>query len=316
MHLRTNIIRNIFVLALVIGACTSCDNDFMQVEAPKTTGVLRLQMSSNQHYIDIETRASVPLTSWDGYTITLKQGDKAIDATFDNGVAILEAGTYTLSATNAASVDNGYSGPLYSGSESVTIEVGKQTDVTLDLGKPKNAKVTLIASKDFTDLYTISSFKIGDVELNTNDAFYFPVTETPLTYTLVADAKSGSHVQDITSATGTITISAGTHTPITLKINPIDDSLVMIETGTEYGGVFQQLINVARASIKELKEDYEDYLTTRNLCKWDDQHPRFAPMLDFCRQHNNQADYSSMYYKASDEELANLALPSADRWTR
>lgn len=239
MHLRTNIIRNIFVLALVIGACTSCDNDFMQVEAPKTTGVLRLQMSSNQHYIDIETRASVPLTSWDGYTITLKQGDKAIDATFDNGVAILEAGTYTLSATNAASVDNGYSGPLYSGSESVTIEAGKQTDVTLDLGKPKNAKVTLIASKDFIDLYTISSFKIGDVELNTNDAFYFPVTETPLTYTLVANAIKGSHVQDITSATGTITISAGTHTPITLKINPIDDSLVMIETGTEYDGVFQ-----------------------------------------------------------------------------
>ena len=65
---------------------------------------------------------------------------------------------------------------------------------------------------------------------------------------------------------------------------------------------------MARASIKELKEDYEDYLTTRNLCKWDDQHPRFAPMLDFCRQHNNQADYNSMYYKASDEELANLAL--------
>lgn len=69
-----------------------------------------------------------------------------------------------------------------------------------------------------------------------------------------------------------------------------------------------KLINVARASIKELKEDYEDYLTTRNLCKWDDQHPRFAPMLDFCRQHNYQADYSPMYYKASDEELANLAL--------
>ena len=69
-----------------------------------------------------------------------------------------------------------------------------------------------------------------------------------------------------------------------------------------------KLINVARASIKELKEDYEDYLTTRNLCKWDDQHPRFAPMLDFCRQHNNQADYSPMYYNASDEELANLAL--------
>lgn len=239
MQLKANIICNILVLALVIGACTSCDNDFMQVEAPKTTGVLRLQMSSNQHYIDIETRASVPLANWDEYTITLKQGDKDVDATFDNGVAILEAGTYTLSATNAASVDNGYDGALYSGSKSVTIEAGEQKDVTLDLGKPKNAKVTLKASKDFTDLYTISSFKIGDVELNTSDAFYFPVTETPLTYTLVADAKPGSHVQDITSATGTIAISAGTHTPITLKINPIDPNLVIIVTGTEYGGVFQ-----------------------------------------------------------------------------
>lgn len=244
MHLRTNIIRNIFVLALVIGACTSCDNDFMQVEAPKTTGVLRLQMSSNQHYIDIETRASVPLTSWDGYTITLKQGDKAIDATFDNGVAILEAGTYTLSATNAASVDNGYSGPLYSGSESVTIEAGKQTDVTLDLGKPKNAKVTLALSEAFSAKYDLSSMTLTDGSVTSsmtpsNTTAYFPASVTQLTYTLVADAKSGSHVQDITSATGTITISAGTHTPITLKINTIDDSLVMIVTGTEYDGEFQ-----------------------------------------------------------------------------
>lgn len=239
MQLRTNIIRNILVLALVIGACTSCDNDLMQVEAPKTTGVLRLQMSSNQHYIDIETRASVPLTSWDGYTITLKQGDNAVDATFNNGVAILEAGTYTLSVTNESEQYTAYSGPIYSGSMDVTIEAGKQRDVTLDLGKPKNAKVTLIASKDFTDLYTISSFKIGDVELNTSDAFYFPASVTQLTYRLVADAKSGSHVQDITSATGTIAISAGTHTPITLKINPIDPNLVIIETGTEYDGEFQ-----------------------------------------------------------------------------
>ncbi|MBQ2363041.1 MAG: DUF4493 domain-containing protein [Bacteroidaceae bacterium] len=239
MQLRTNIIRNILVLALVIGACTGCDNDFMQVEAPKTTGVLRLQMSSNQHYIDIETRASEPLANWDGYTITLKQEGQAVDATFDNGVAILEAGTYTLSVTNESEQYTAYSGPIYSGSMDVTIEAGEQKDVTLDLGNPKNAKVTLIASKDFTDLYTITSFKIGDVELNTNDVFYFPASVTQLTYTLVANAKKDSHVQDINYATGTIAISAGTHTPITLKINPIDPNLVIIETGTEYDGEFQ-----------------------------------------------------------------------------
>ena len=69
-----------------------------------------------------------------------------------------------------------------------------------------------------------------------------------------------------------------------------------------------RLINVARASIKELKEDYEDYLTARNLCKWDDRHPRFADMLAYCRTHNKLEDFSGMFSKASDEELANLAL--------
>ena len=69
-----------------------------------------------------------------------------------------------------------------------------------------------------------------------------------------------------------------------------------------------KLINVARASIKELKEDYEDYLIARQLSKWDEGHPRFNSLLDFCRQHNDEKDYNDMYSKASDEELANLAI--------
>ena len=69
-----------------------------------------------------------------------------------------------------------------------------------------------------------------------------------------------------------------------------------------------KLINVARASIKELKEDYEDYLTARNLIIWDARHPRFNAMLDFCRQHNEPEEYSSLFSKANDEELANMAL--------
>lgn len=239
-----NIIRSILVLALVIGACTGCDNDFMQVEAPKTTGVLRLQMASNQHYIDIETRASEPLANWDGYTITLKQEDQAVDATFDNGVAILEAGTYTLSVTNESAEYTAYSGPIYYGSTDVTIEAGKQTDVTLDLGKPKNAKVTLALSEAFSAKYNLSSMTLTDESVTSsmtpsNTTAYFPASVTQLTYTLVANAKAGSYVQDITSATGTIAISAGTHTPINLNLNPIDPNLVIIETGTEYGGVFQ-----------------------------------------------------------------------------
>lgn len=231
-----NIIRNILVLALVIGACTSCDNDFMQMEAPNNKGVLRLQMSSNQHYIDIETRATLSQNELANYKFTLNTGQ---ELDFTNGSAILEAGSYTLSATNATEQYTAYSGPIYSGSVNFTLSAGEQKTVTLDLGKPKNAKVTLVADKSFNDLYTISSFKIGNVELNTTDEFYFPVTGTPLTYNLVANAKKGSHVQDITSATGTIAISAGTHTPITLKINPIDPNLVIIGTGGNHNGEFQ-----------------------------------------------------------------------------
>ena len=237
-----NKFQNIFHILAVLAfgmLGIGCSSEDTQVEAPKTTGVLRLNMSSDEVYIQTGTRAVQTLTDWSGYQFTLDNGTTSTPLVFADGKAVIEAGTYTLSATNAASVDNGYSGPLYSGSKSVTIEAGKQTDVTLDLGKPKNAKVTLIASKDFTDLYTITSFKIGDVELNTNDVFYFPASVTQLTYTLEANAKKDSHVQDITSATGTIAISPGTHTPITLKLNPIDPNLVIIETGTEYGGEFQ-----------------------------------------------------------------------------
>ena len=215
----------------------------MQMEAPNNKGVLRLQMSSNQHYIDIETRASTPLPSWDGYTITLKKGNESVAATFDNGVAILEAGTYTLSATNESEQYTAYSGPIYSGSVDFTIEAGKNTEVSLDLGKPKNAKVTVALSEEFSAKYELGSMTIANANASTiltpSSTTAFVPAGVDLSYTLVANAKLGSHVQDITSASGTINISAGYHTAITLKLNPIDSNLIVIESGSDYGEEFQ-----------------------------------------------------------------------------
>jgi hypothetical protein len=99
-------------------------------------------------------------------------------------------------------------------------------------------------SSAFAEKYELKSLTLNDgtrdiTISSVGQEAYFPASATQLTYTLVADAKSGSHVQDITFATGTITTSAGTHTPITLNLNPIDPNLVIIGTGTEYGGVFQ-----------------------------------------------------------------------------
>lgn len=68
-----------------------------------------------------------------------------------------------------------------------------------------------------------------------------------------------------------------------------------------------KLMNVARASIKELREDYTDYLASRGLALWADGHPRYDTMLAFCREHNRVDDYQPFFQQWSDEEMANTA---------
>ena len=69
-----------------------------------------------------------------------------------------------------------------------------------------------------------------------------------------------------------------------------------------------KLLNVARSSIQELLEDYEDYLPTHRLTKWTPQHPRYDHMLKYCREHNDVKDYEPFFEKWSDEEAANIAI--------
>jgi len=69
-----------------------------------------------------------------------------------------------------------------------------------------------------------------------------------------------------------------------------------------------KLLNVARSSIKELKEDYEDYVVSRHLGRWNTVHPRYDGMLKFCRHHNKIEDYQPFFEKWTDEEMANVAL--------
>ena len=68
-----------------------------------------------------------------------------------------------------------------------------------------------------------------------------------------------------------------------------------------------KLLNVARASIKELREDYTDYLASRGLATWTPRHPRYDNMLDFCRKHNRIEDYRHLFDQWDDETMANTA---------
>ena len=69
-----------------------------------------------------------------------------------------------------------------------------------------------------------------------------------------------------------------------------------------------KLLNVARSSIKELKEDYEDYIVSHHLERWRPNNKRYDGMLKFCRQHNRIEDYQDYFEKWTDEEMANIAL--------
>jgi len=58
----------------------------------------------------------------------------------------------------------------------------------------------------------------------------------------------------------------------------------------------------------ELREDYEDYLRTRNLTIWNNTHPRYAAIVNYCKYHNDLADYQPFFQKWTAEEISNVAL--------
>ena len=68
------------------------------------------------------------------------------------------------------------------------------------------------------------------------------------------------------------------------------------------------LVNVARSSLQELREDYEDQLRNRQLSRWAKGHERFDGMLAFCRNHNESEDYARYYEQWDAETLCNTAL--------
>ena len=69
-----------------------------------------------------------------------------------------------------------------------------------------------------------------------------------------------------------------------------------------------KLTNVAKASLEELRLDYEDYLRVRRLTQWGDGHPRYASMRNYARSSEFEASYAELAPRLSDEELANLCL--------
>ena len=69
-----------------------------------------------------------------------------------------------------------------------------------------------------------------------------------------------------------------------------------------------KLLNVARSSIGELKEDYKDFISSRNITFWNETHPRFANMQEFTKKNNSPEQYEDFLYTWNMEEMANIGL--------
>ncbi|MDR1880646.1 MAG: four helix bundle suffix domain-containing protein [Tannerellaceae bacterium] len=69
-----------------------------------------------------------------------------------------------------------------------------------------------------------------------------------------------------------------------------------------------KLINVAKASLLELHEDYLDFLRTRNLRLWEDGSVEQLKMRELARTYNDSAFYMDIVSTRPPETIANIAI--------
>lgn len=69
-----------------------------------------------------------------------------------------------------------------------------------------------------------------------------------------------------------------------------------------------KLINVAKASLKELLEDYEDYLKVHQKLQWDKGSVEFEAMRCVGKEHNDASFYMKLIESRPPETIANMAI--------
>lgn len=232
------------ILLLLASTLVACQNEnISDIDDNAKTGRIVLNLQNVEVFTEVTTRAEQAGNVSD-YTYTLsgttQNGTAVTDqtVTFTEGSAIIPAGTYTLTATSTTAQDVA---PWYQGtSTEFTLGVGGTESVSIDLGKPKNAAITVSFDASFTNLYENYSVTIGqhsvpdDSSSGSTTLYAMPGT---ITYTIKGSAQAGTHVSDIPEAgiTGTLTVVAGTSYPLNINAQSITDLMMGIGSGTHNG---------------------------------------------------------------------------------
>lgn len=234
----------LWLLPLLL-AVTGCQQEDIQLpEERNVMGRIVLNLSDIDVYVDAQTRATQTLNAvFPNFVFTLNGTDVenvSVNKTisFENGVAIIKAGTYTLTASNLAASQTGNGCPHYEGSASFTLEAGETQTVSIGSEEypltPQNAKLLLAIDASFSALYdtpTVTLDPTGrNLSFTTASPVYFPAGT--LSYSITAAAKPDTHITDITGATGTITLQAGKAYTLTLAASPVTGQIIPIIEGT------------------------------------------------------------------------------------
>jgi len=229
----------LFVLAV------GCQQDSDDVKPNEGCGTIVLSLTDAGLYTELQTRAEVSVADLSKYVFTLN-GTTISGAAVTNHVvsvndastAEVSAGTYTLTASNEVEANKNNGRPYYSGtSEEFTIDVNETKSVSIALGKPKNARITMALDASFTALYENPVMTLSDASrsvtlTSTEEDCYFIVPASgALAYTITADALAGTYVTDMTAATGYVDIQAGCNTTITLKAQPASGIIIPFISG-------------------------------------------------------------------------------------
>ena len=125
------------IIALALSA-TACVSD-ADLDVADNKGFINVSVSADN---SMETRGTVPVDNIGDWTIMVG-GTK-----WEGPTQGISAGTYTVTATNYANINDAlaanapYGDAWYSGeTKSVQITAGHQTSVSIDCGKAKNARV-------------------------------------------------------------------------------------------------------------------------------------------------------------------------------
>ena len=69
-----------------------------------------------------------------------------------------------------------------------------------------------------------------------------------------------------------------------------------------------KLVNVAKASLQELLEDYEDYLKTRGHRQWEEDSVELLKMRELGTRHNDTAFFMNIAQTRPPETIANMCI--------